>query len=104
MKELGKEIQEDTKIFLQDKHEKSLAIHMTIFLLSVLKAAESYKPNLIADYLYDLCKKINSFYNNCPILNQEDKILQSRVCLVKKAGTLIQEGLSLPGIKTLDGM
>ena len=103
-KELGKEIQEDAKIILQDKHERSLAAYMTIFPLSILKAAESYKPNLIADYLYDLCKKINSFYNNCPILNQEDKILQSRLCLVKKAGVRIQEGLDLLGIKTLDRM
>lgn len=103
-KELGKEIQENAKIILQDKHERSLAAYMTVFPLSILKAAESYKPNLIADYLYDLCKKINSFYNNCPILNQEDKILQSRLCLAKKAGILIQEGLGLLGIKTLDRM
>ena len=103
-KELGKEIQEDAKIILQNKHEKSLATYMTIFPLSVLKAAETYKPNFIADYLYDLCKKINSFYNNCPILNQEDEILQSRACLAKKAGILIQQGLSLLGIKTLERM
>ena len=101
---MGKEIQEDAKIILQNKHEKSLATYMTIFPLSVLKAAETYKPNFIADYLYDLCKKINSFYNNCPILNQEDEILQSRACLAKKAGILIQQGLSLLGIKTLERM
>lgn len=103
-KEFGKEIQEDTKIVLQDKYEKSLATYMTVFPLSVLKAAETCKPNLIADYLYDLCKKLNSFYNNCPILNQEDEILKSRAYLAKKAAGVIREGLDLLGIKTLDRM
>ena len=77
---------------------------MTIFPSSVLKAAETCKPNLIADYLYDLSKKLNSFYNNCPILNQEDDILKSRAYLAKQAGEVIKQGLSLLGIQTLDRM
>ena len=104
VKEAGKEINDDTKVILENKYEKALATYMTIFPLSVLKAAETYKPNLIADYLYDLCKKLNSFYNNCPILNQEDELLKSRAYLAMKAADLIKLGLGLLGIKTLDRM
>ena len=103
-KDLGKAATEDTCLILKDKYERSLANYMTIFPSSVLKAAETCKPNLIADYLYDLSKKLNSFYNNCPILNQEDDILKSRAYLAKQAGEVIKQGLSLLGIQTLDRM
>lgn len=104
IKESGKEINDDTKILLESKHERALATYMMVFPLVVLKTAETCKPNLIADYLYDLCKKLNSFYNNCPILNQEDELLKSRAYLAKKAADLIKLGLGLLGIKTLDRM
>ncbi|KYM54687.1 arginine--tRNA ligase [Fusobacterium necrophorum subsp. funduliforme] len=103
-KNLGKEATEDVVLVLQDKYERSLANYMTIFPSSVLKAAETCKPNLIADYLYDLSKKLNSFYNNCPILNQEEEILKSRAYLAKQAGEVIKQGLNLLGIQTLDRM
>lgn len=103
-KNLGKEATEDVVLVLQDKYERSLANYMTIFPSSVLKAAETCRPNLIADYLYDLSKKLNSFYNNCPILNQEEEILKSRAYLAKQAGEVIKQGLSLLGIQTLDRM
>jgi len=103
-KDLGKEATENTVIVLEDKYERALANYMTIFPSSVLKAAETCKPNLIADYLYDLSKKLNSFYNNCPILNQEDVVLKSRAYLAKQAGEVIKQGLSLLGIQTLDRM
>lgn len=103
-KDLGKAATEDTCLILKDKYERSLANYMTIFPSSVLKAAETCKPNLIADYLYDLSKKLNSFYNNSPILNQEDDILKSRAYLAKQAGEIIKQGLSLLGIQTLDRM
>lgn len=104
IKASGKEINDDTKILLESKYEKSLATYMTVFPLVVLKTSETCKPNLIADYLYDLCKKLNSFYNNCPILTQEDELLKSRAYLAKKAAEVIKLGLSLLGIKTLDRM
>ncbi len=89
---------------IENKQERALADHIATFPMVVLKAAESFKPNIIADYLFELSKKFNSFYNSCPILNQEDDILYSRGLIAKVAGETIKEGLSLLGIKTLDRM
>lgn len=100
----GKEIDYSKKIKIENKQERALADHITTFPMVVLKAAESFKPNIIADYLFELSKKFNSFYNSCPILNQEDDILYSRGLIAKVAGETIKEGLSLLGIKTLDRM
>lgn len=102
--EMNIELTENIDIKLENKFEKSLATHLLVFPLSVLKSTETFKPNLIADYLYELSKKLNSFYNNCPILNQDTETLKSRAFLIKKTGEVLKEGLSLLGIKVLNKM
>ncbi|MGL5123183.1 MAG: arginine--tRNA ligase [Fusobacteriaceae bacterium] len=84
--------------------ERVLAHQLTLFNNLVLKAAETCKPNLIADYIFELSKKFNSFYNSCPILNQEATILQSRLLLASLTSETLKIGLSLLGIKTLERM
>lgn len=100
----GKSITYDKEIKIEDKLERALANHIATFPISVLKASETFKPNIIADYLFELSKKFNSFYNSCPILNQEDELLYSRALIAKITGETIKDGLSLLGIKTLERM
>ncbi|WP_427169850.1 arginine--tRNA ligase [Fusobacterium nucleatum] len=98
------ELNENIEIRTENKFEKSLATYLLAFPISVLKAAETFKPNLIADYLYELSKKLNSFYNNCPILNQDIETLKSRALLIKKTGEVLKKGLGLLGIPVLNKM
>ena len=100
----GKNVDYSKEIKIEDKLERALADHITAFPMAVLKASETFKPYIIADYLFELSKKFNSFYNSCPILNQEDEILYSRALIAKITGETIKDGLSLLGIKTLDRM
>ena len=97
-------LNEDIEIKTENKFEKSLATYLLAFPISALKAAETFKPNLIADYLYELSKKLNSFYNNCPILNQNTETLKSRALLIKKTGEDLKEGLEHLGITVLNKM
>lgn len=103
-KEQNKDIREDVTISFTDKTERALAHHLTQFPGVILKAADSCRPNLIADYLFELSKKFNSFYNACPILNQEDNILYSRLLLAERTAAVLKEGLNLLGINTLERM
>lgn len=103
-KEQNKDIKEDITIKFADKTERTLAHHLTQFPGVILKAADSCRPNLIADYLFELSKKFNSFYNACPILNQEDETLYSRLLLAERTAAVLKEGLNLLGINTLERM
>ena len=94
----------DIELNLTNNFERNLANHLLNLPISVLKSAETFKPNLIADYLYELSKKLNTFYNNCPILNQEENILKTRALLIKKTGEVLKEGLALLGISVLNKM
>lgn len=103
-KEQNRDIKEEIVINFTDKTERTLAHHLTQFPGVVLKAADTCRPNLIADYLFELSKKFNSFYNACPILNQEDEILYSRLLLAERTAGVLKVGLNLLGINTLERM
>lgn len=102
--EMGKVITQDTKIVIKDKIERNLVTFLTLFPTMVLKAGETYKPNLLTDYLFDLAKKFNTFYNACPILNQEDEVLLSRLLIADRTAEILRQGLDLLGIRTVDRM
>ena len=102
--ENGKDLREDVAVTFTDKTERTLAHHLTQFPAVILKAADSCRPNLVADYLFELSKKFNGFYNTCPILNQEEDVLYSRLLLAERTAAVLKEGLNLLGIGTLERM
>lgn len=97
------EIKEEIKD-LQTDFEINLAKMIVKFPSAILKAAESYKPNVLSDYLYNLAQTFNSFYNNVPVLKSEEEELNTRIYLCYKTARIIKKGLELLGIKTLEEM
>lgn len=71
----------------------------------VEKAAENYAPNLICTYLFDLAQKFNSFYKNNPVLKaKKEEEKNARLNLTRATSIVIQNGLNLLGIKTVERM
>ena len=94
-------IQPDT---LQEK-EKNLLKSITLFPSIVQDAADNYSPAVIANYVYDLVKDFNSFYQNVSILGEEDASKRHfRVALSKKIGELIAESFKMLGIQVPERM
>lgn len=58
VEELGINLNENVDVKAENKFEKILSTHLLTFPISVLKAAETFKPNLIADYFIWLVKEI----------------------------------------------
>lgn len=85
--------------------EKELLKQIQVFPSVVQNAAQNYSPALVANYTYDLVKEFNSFYQNVPILPEEDlqkKIF--RVQLSKKVGEVIKSAFTLLGIEVPNRM
>lgn len=98
---------ENENIILDDMTgiERELAAELLRFPQAVVKSYESYRPNIIADYLFDMAKLFNNFYNSSSILKEENKkVMDARILLAKKTAFVLKEGLSLLGIKTVDRM
>lgn len=66
--------------------------------------AANFSPNVIATYLFNLCQKFNLFYQNCPILTAEEDQKNFRLMLTRATGEIIEKGLYLLGIKTVEKM
>jgi len=98
---------ENTDIVLDEMAgiERELASELLRFPQAVVKSYENFRPNIIADYLFDTAKLFNSFYNSSSILKEEDKqVMDARILLAKKAAFVLKEGLELLGIKTVNRM
>jgi arginyl-tRNA synthetase len=65
----------------------------------VQEAAEKFSPNLICNFVFDLAKKYNLFYDLYPILKAEDEETKNfRLILTKAVAQIIKNSLSLFGI------
>ena len=68
-------------------------------------AAEHFSPALVANYLYDLVKSYNTFYQNLSILGAEDKNIRNfRIALSFKVAEVISNASRLLGIEVPDNM
>ena len=80
--------------------EKQLALQLLQFGPTVLRAAESYKPSVLADYLFQTAQLYSSFYQRSPILKSEPAVRDARLALCALFGKVLAKGLSLLGIET----
>jgi len=81
-------------------HEKEKAVLKTLgqFPATVAAAAKQFSPALVANYVYDLVKQYNSYYQEVPILVENDNVRSLRVALCAAVGQVIQKSLGLLGI------
>ena len=80
--------------------ERQLALQLLQFGPTVLRAAECYKPSVLADYLFQTAQLYSSFYQRSPILKSEPAVRDARLRLCSLFGTVLSTGLRLLGIET----
>ena len=85
--------------------ERELIKQLSLFASVVQQAADTYSPALIANYVYELVKEFNSFYQNVSILGEEDSVKRSlRIHFSRKVGEVIATGFDLLGIEVPERM
>lgn len=91
-------------IALHEK-EKQLLKQLELFPEVIGDAARNYSPALLANYIYDLVKDFNSFYQNISVLGAKDEAEKIfRVQLSKKVADVIRSGCKLLGIAVPERM
>jgi arginyl-tRNA synthetase len=89
-------------IIIEHEIERRLAIKLSRFPAAITGAAENYRPNILADYLYDLAQIYSSFYQNVPFLKAEEGVRESRIRIGRITASILKQGLELLGIETRD--
>lgn len=71
----------------------------------VKEAAKDYSPAVIANYVYELAKEYNQFYQSVPIFNESDPgKLKFRIALSKAVADTVKKGMQLLGISVPEQM
>lgn len=71
---------------------------------TVADAASALAPNIVANYLYLLAQRFNTFYNNLPILKAGETERTRRLFLTRATEGFLRNGLYLLGISAPEKM
>ncbi len=94
----------DMLVQLLAPEERNLAKYMLRFGDVLLEVERSYKPNLLANFLYELATQFNLFYQAHPVLKALEDRRPTRLLLCSLTAQYLKTGLELLGIETLEAM
>ncbi len=87
------------------QREVELIYRLSEFEKSLQEAAKDYSPAIVAQYVYDLAKDYNGFYQEIPIFNEDNKeALAFRVSLSEMTARTLKKGMELLGIAVPERM
>ncbi len=65
---------------------------------------DDHRPNILANYLYELATTFHSFFSGCPVLNSEGITRSTRLALCEATSRVLAKGLDLLGIRVTERM
>ncbi len=65
---------------------------------------DDHRPNLLANYLYEVASTFHSFFEACPVLKSDGDTRATRLKLCDATGRVLQKGLHLLGIEVPERM
>ena len=92
------------KLILREAAEINLAKRLCQFAEVVPQVLNDFRPNILANYLFELANSFHAFYEACPVLKSEEPVRASRLALSELTGRVMLRGLDLLGIKVPEKM
>ncbi len=78
---------------------------LTKFPEVIEEGGKKYSPNIVANYLFDLAREFNKFYESVPVFQERKEDLRVlRLLLVKAFSQIIKNGLNVLGIDVVEKM
>ena len=95
---------QNTRVTLSEPAELALAKRLTKFAEVVPLVLNDFRPNLLANYLFELANTFHTFYEACPVLKSEEPVRSSRLALSDLTAGVLERGLQLLGIEVPEKM
>src|SRR5256885_415388 len=89
---------------LSEAAEITMAKRLTQFAEIIPQVLNDFRPNLLANYLFELANNFHAFYEACPVLKSDEPVRSSRLALCDVTGRVLKQGLELLGIKVPEKM
>ncbi len=84
--------------------EENLLRALSQFADVILEAGQNIAPHLIATYLFSIAQKFSLFYEKYPILKAQGSEKNLRILLTEGTAFVLEKGLYLLGIETVEKM
>ena len=89
---------------LTETAERDLARKLAQFAEAVPAVLDDFRPNLLANYLYELAGTFHGFFEACPVLKAEGAARATRLALCAVTARVLARGLDLLGIEVPERM
>src|SRR5437773_276082 len=93
-----------TSLTLTDPVELNLAKRLCQFAEIVPQVLNDFRPNILANYLFELANSFHAFYEACPVLKSEEPARSSRLALCDLTRRVLKQGLGRLGLKVPEKM
>jgi len=97
-------VQLPNELTLGEPAELDLAKRLCQFAEIVPQVLNDFRPNILANYLFELANSFHAFYEACPVLKAEPQARASRLALCELSARVLQCGLNLLGINVPEKM
>jgi len=88
-----------------ESREMDVLVKLSEYPETIKVAATEYAPSLIAQYVYDLAKDYNGFYQEIPVFSEENKeLIEFRLALSQHTAYVISHAMNLLGIRVPERM
>lgn len=104
-RKVGKDVtllKKSERMHLEHPSEIVLGLHLLQFGEVLEMMSRDLLPNRLCDYLYALAEKFHAFFRDCRVEGSEQE--SSRLLLCEAASRVLEKGLHILGLKTLDKM
>ncbi len=93
------------ELSLTEPPERALALKLAHFAEIVPSVLDDFRPNLLANYLYELAGDFHGFFEACPVLKAADGAPKdTRLALCSVTARVLRRGLHLLGIEVPERM
>jgi arginyl-tRNA synthetase len=93
-----------TPIQITEPAERALAVKLLQYAETLPAVLDDFRPNLLANFLYELANTYHSFYEACPVLKADPALRASRLVLCDLTARTLSHGLGLLGIRCPERM
>lgn len=100
----GTEFSLPNELILSEPAELQLAKRLAQFAEVVPQVLNDFRPNILANYLFELANAFHAFYEVCPVLKAEEAVRATRLGLCELTARTLRRGLDLLGIQVPEKM
>jgi len=100
----GEEFIPAKELVLAMPEERNLALRLCQLGEIVPTVLNDFRPNVLANYLFELANSFHAFYEACPVLKSDEPARSSRLALCELTARVLRRGLDLLGIAVPEKM